>query len=330
MKRTTYLVFPLLCLVACHSSKMSTTTASSSMQLPAFNKEGHRGTRGLMPENTIPSMYKAIDYDVNTVEVDIVFSKDKQVVISHDVYFHPDITTTPDGKQLNSKEAQALLLYEMDYADIKKYDVGMKPHKDFPQQLKIPAYKPLLGELIDSTNWYAQKKGRKVLFNIELKTNPAHDGSKTPPVEEFVDRTMEVVKDKKIEQQCYLQSFDFRPLQILHKKYPHIVTAVLISGSDKRTLAQHLDELGYTPEMYSPHYSLVNEALVTECHKRNIKLIPWTVNTVEEMKKMKALGVDGIITDYPNYFEQLGPSKSPLRGRLPDHETRGRSQYISD
>jgi glycerophosphoryl diester phosphodiesterase len=305
MKTIFYLAVGLgVSLSACHSSRMNTAT-SSSMQLPVFNKEGHRGTRGLMPENTIPSMYKAIDYDVNTVEVDIVFSKDKQVVISHDVYFHPDITTTPDGKHLTAKEAQELLLYEMDYATIKKYDVGLKPHKDFPEQLKIPAYKPLLGELIDSTNAYARSKGKTVLFNIELKTNAAHDGTKTPPVEEFVDRVMEVVKDKKIEQQCYLQAFDFRPLQILHKKYPHIVTAVLISGSDKRTLAQHLEALGYTPEMYSPHYSLVNAVLVEECHKRNIKLIPWTVNTLEEMKKMKALGVDGIITDYPNYFSQL-------------------------
>jgi glycerophosphoryl diester phosphodiesterase len=290
---------------ACKSPQLMNSGNTTKMNLPAFNKEGHRGTRGLMPENIIPSMYKAIDHGVNTVEVDIVISKDKQVVISHDVYFHPDITTTPDGKHLTSKEAQKLLLYEMNYDEIRKYDVGMKPHKDFPQQQKLPAYKPLFGELVDSTDAYARHKGVEIMYNIELKTNPAHDGTKTPPVEEFVDLVMTVVKEKNIENRSYLQSFDFRPLQILHKKYPGIVTAVLISGSDKRTLEQQLAELGYTPEMYSPHYSLVTEELVAACHSKNIKLIPWTVNTVEEMKKMKALGVDGIITDYPNYFSQL-------------------------
>lgn len=294
----------LALLISCKSSQPVSSSKDTS-GLPVFNKEGHRGTRGLMPENTIPSMYKAIDYGVNTVEVDVVISRDKKVVISHDVYFHPDITTTPSGQHLNAKEAQLHQLYQMDYDSIRKYDVGLKPHKDFPEQQKIPAYKPLLGELIDSTDWYAGTKGREIWYNIELKTNAANDGTKHPPVEEFVDLVMAVVKEKKIEKRSYLQSFDFRPLKILHKKYPGIITAVLISGSDKRTLDQHLDELGYTPEMYSPHYSLVTPELVSACHKKNIKLIPWTVNTVEEMKKLKQLGVDGIITDYPNYFSAL-------------------------
>jgi glycerophosphoryl diester phosphodiesterase len=193
----------------------------------------------------------------------------------------------------------------MNYDSIKKYDVGLKPHKDFPQQQKIPGYKPLLGELIDSTDRYAKSIGKPVMYNIELKTNAAYDGTKQPPVDETVDLVMQVVKEKKIEDRSYLQSFDFRPLQILHKKYPTIVTAVLISDKDKRSFEQQLNELGYSPQMYSPHYSLVTPELVKECHKRNIKLIPWTVNTLEEMKKMKQLGVDGIITDYPNYFSQL-------------------------
>ncbi|HUM66714.1 MAG TPA: glycerophosphodiester phosphodiesterase family protein [Chitinophagaceae bacterium] len=114
-----------------------TTSGTKPLVLPAFNKEGHRGTRGLMPENVIPSMYKALDHRVNTVEVDVVISKDKKVVVSHDVYFHPDITTTPDGKSLDSKEAAKHLLYTMDYDSIKKYDVGLKPYPLFPRQKKM-------------------------------------------------------------------------------------------------------------------------------------------------------------------------------------------------
>jgi glycerophosphoryl diester phosphodiesterase len=308
MKKTNQLVISAaaLCMIgACQTTKKISGESIISMPMPAFNKEGHRGTRGLMPENTIPAMYKAIDLDVNTVEVDVVFSKDGKVVISHDVYFHPDITTTPAGKQLTSKEAQQLVLYNMNYDSIKKYDVGLKVHPDFPLQKKIPAYKPLLGELIDSTNSYAASKGKTILYNIELKTNPANDGIKTPPVEAFVDGVMKVVKEKKLESRCYLQSFDFRPMQIIHKKYPGIVTAILISGNDKRTFVQQLEELGYTPEMYSPHYSVVTPELIKECHARGIKIIPWTVNSIEEMKKLKNMNVDGIITDYPDYFSQL-------------------------
>lgn len=291
-------------LLSCSSSRPSAGN-NKPMVLPDFNKVGHRGARGLMPENIIPSMYKALDYNVNTVEVDVVFSKDKKVVISHDVYFHPDITTTPDGKFLDSKEAQQHLLYQMNYSEIKKYDVGLKPHKDFPLQQKIAAYKPLLGELIDSTDAYARQKNILVQYNIELKSNPSFDNVKTPPVEEFVDLVMEVVKEKKVEDRAYLQSFDFRPLKIINRKYPAMVTAVLISGNDKRTLQQQLSELGYTPEIYSPHYSLVTPALVEECHKNKMKLVPWTVNSLEEMKRLKKMGVDGIITDYPDYFSKL-------------------------
>ncbi len=300
------IAIPVLALLSCGTQHgASSKNIAASMPLPVFNKEGHRGARGLYPENTIPSMYSAIDHGVTTVEVDVVYSKDGQVVISHDVYFHPDITTTPDGRHLDAKEAQKHLLYEMTYDSIRKYDVGLKPLPGFPKQKKIPAYKPLLAELIDSTDAYARSRGRTILYNIELKSNKNNDTIRHPPVEEFVDGIMKVIKEKNLEDRCYLQSFDFRPLQILHRKYPNIVTAVLIGGADKRTFEEQLRELGYDPQMYSPHYSVVTKALVEACHSRGIKIIPWTVNTVEEMKKLIALGVDGIITDYPDYFAQL-------------------------
>jgi len=276
-----------------------------NIQLPVFNKEGHRGSRGLMPENTIPAMLKAIDLGVNTLEMDVVLSKDNKVVISHDIFFNPDITTTPEGNTLTKKEAEERLLYHMNYDSIRKYDVGLKYYKEFPQQQKIAAHKPLLAELIDAADAHAKANHSSIIYNIELKANPAWDGLKQPPVEELVDRTMQVVKEKNLYSRCYLQSFDFRAMQIIHKKYPYMTTAVLIGGGEKRTLEQQLLDLGYTPEMYSPAYALVTEELVNACHKRNIKIIPWTVNTVEEMKNLKALGVDGIITDFPDYFSAL-------------------------
>lgn len=292
-------------MAGCVSPKNSTASNPQKLVLPAFNKEGHRGTRGLMPENTIPAMQKAIDLDVHTVEVDVVISRDRKVVISHDIYFHPDFSLTPEGKTMTKKEAEERLLYQMDYDSIRKYDVGMKPHKDFPRQEKVPAFKPLLSELVDATDAYAASKGKKVIYNIELKANPAWDGSKQPPVEELVDLTMQVVKEKKLENRCYLQSFDFRAMQIIHRKYPYMTTAILIGGGEKRSLDQQLKDLGYIPEMYSPSFTLVTRALVDECHKKGMKIIPWTVNSLEDMQKLKAMGVDGIITDYPDYFSGL-------------------------
>ena len=270
---------------------------------PAFNREGHRGIRGLVPENTIPSMLLAIDYGVHTLELDVVISRDKKVVVSHDVFFHADFSRTPQGRDFSAEEAPSHHLYKMDYDSIRKYDVGLKPHPAFPQQQKIATYKPLLSELIDSADAYARKKGQPIFYNIELKINSGYDGVQQPPVHEVVKRVMEVVRSRGIEDRCYLQSFDFRPLQILHQQYPDIETAVLIGGDETRSLAVQLNDLGYTPGIYSPHYSLVTPALVKQCHELGMRIIPWTVNTREEMKKLKEMGVDGIITDYANYFE---------------------------
>src|SRR5688572_5211788 len=127
----------LLTALSCTPVKKSQNPMSTSLDL-----QGHRGARGLMPENTIPAMLKAIDLGVTTLEMDVVISKDHKVVLSHDTYFSDNITTTPDGKHLSKKETTQHLLYQMPYDSIKKYDVGLKPHPDFPRQQKIAIYKP--------------------------------------------------------------------------------------------------------------------------------------------------------------------------------------------
>ena len=120
----------------------------------SFDKEGHRGCRGLMPENTIPAFIKAVDLNVTTLEMDAMITKDKKVIISHDPYFNHDITTKPDGSYLNPAEEKSYTLYNMNYEDVLKYDVGMKPNPHFPQQQKLPAVKPLLSSVIDSVEAY--------------------------------------------------------------------------------------------------------------------------------------------------------------------------------
>lgn len=270
-----------------------------------FDKQGHRGSRGLMPENTIPAMRKAIDLGVTTLEMDLGISGDKQVVVSHDPYFHENITTTPEGKTLTKAEAGKRLLYTMPYDSIKKYDVGLKPHPDFPRQQKLAVYKPLLADLIADAEAYANEKGRTLFYNIEIKSKREGDGKKHPSVEEFVDLAMAVINSKGITARTTIQSFDPRALQVVHRKYPDVITSLLIEGNEKRTLDEQLQQLGYTPRVYSPHFSLVTAALVEACHQKGMRVIPWTANTIEEMKRLKVLKVDGIITDFPDLFEQL-------------------------
>src|SRR6188474_3759231 len=102
-----------------------------------FDIQGHRGCRGLMPENTIPAMIKALDLGVTTLEMDVVISKDNKVVVSHEPWFESEITTKPDGSFIKPGEAMQYNIFQMSYDEVLKYDVGMKTHPRFPQQQKM-------------------------------------------------------------------------------------------------------------------------------------------------------------------------------------------------
>jgi glycerophosphoryl diester phosphodiesterase len=268
-----------------------------------FDKQGHRGCRGLMPENTIPAMIHALSLGVITLELDVVITKDRKVVLSHEPFFNHDITTRPDGSSVSPTEERGLNIYKMDYEEVKKFDVGLKSHPRFPHQKKMAAYKPLLSEVFDSVQTQIKKtKQPQVYYNIETKSIPATDDVFHPKPAEFVELLMAVVKEKRLEEYVIIQSFDFRTLQYLHQKYPTIKTAMLIEDFDKRGIEKQIEALGFQPTIYSPHYSLVTETLINYCHERKLKIIPWTVNSKEEIKRLKKMGVDGIITDYPDLF----------------------------
>lgn len=254
-----------------------------------------------MPENTIPAMKKALDLGVQTLELDVVISKDKQVVVSHDPYMAADISLKLDGTPVTAEEQKKINLYQLTYAEIKKFDVGSKPHPQFKEQQKFRAYKPLLAELIDSVDAYAKAKGMpSPMFNIEIKSSPQTDGVYHPAPDEFVKLVMDVCQKKDLAKRYNVQSFDARPLQLLHKQYPDVVLAYLTANT--KTPAENLATLGFTPYAYSPYYKSVTSETVKACHEQGMVIIPWTVNTKAEIESLVALGVDGIITDYPNLF----------------------------
>ena len=272
-----------------------------------LDKQGHRGCRGLLPENTIAAMKKAIDLGVTTLELDVVITKDKQVVLSHEPFFNHEIATKPNGSFVTEAEEKSLNIFQMDYEEVKRYDVGLRSHPRFPVQQQQPATKPLLKELIDSIKNYCQQKSLALpQFNIETKSLPSTDNIFHPVPGMFVSLLMDVIQEKRIEDRTIIQSFDFRTLQHLHQNHPTIKTAMLIEDDDKRTLDEQLTALGFIPTIYSPHYSLVTPNLVENCHRKGIKIIPWTVNEKDAIVKLVAMKADGIITDYPNLFNELG------------------------
>ena len=199
MKTLLFLLFPVL----------------TFAQAMTFEIQGHRGARGLLPENTIPSFKKAIDLGVQTIELDVVISKDKKVVVSHDPYFNPAISTAPNGEPVTKNTSGNL--YLLDYKEIKKYDVGMKPHPDFPRQQKLAAQKPLLADLLDAAEAEAQIKNRTIHYNIEIKSKKGTDNTHHPDPAIFVEKLVTVLKQKNIVDRCIVQSFDMRPLQVLHR-----------------------------------------------------------------------------------------------------------------
>jgi len=257
-----------------------------------------------MPENTIASEKNAINYDC-TLEMDLQMSNDKKIVVSHDAYFNSDFCLTPEEDSMTKKDGLSRLIYNMPYDSVAKYDVGLKPYPAFPKQKKIHTIKPLLSVLIDSVEGYAKEKHQVNHYNIEIKSNPKYDGRYYSTLQEYVDSAMKIILDKGIGSRTMMQSFDVRALRMIHEKYPKIQTSYLVGANNKKTAQGYIDELGFKPDIFSPEFSLVTPELVKAFHKTHILVIPWTPETLEEMQRLKDIGVDGEITDYPELFQQL-------------------------
>ena len=159
--------------------------------------QAHRGGRGLMPENTIAAMLAVMDNKkVTTLEMDLAITKDKQVVVSHDPILNPLITTKPDGSFIKATELNENIIYQMDYATVAKYDVGLKMHPGFTSQKKLAAAIPTLSSLIDSVEAKSKTIGRKMNYNIEIKSVEGKDITEHPAPDEFVELVVSTLKKK--------------------------------------------------------------------------------------------------------------------------------------
>lgn len=257
--------------------------------------QGHRGARGLLPENTVMGMIKALELGMTTLEMDVVISADSQVVLSHEPFFSHEISKAPDGGLISKEEELTHNIYKLSYDEIKRYDVGLRPHSRFPDQQKKKAAKPTLPMVVAAVE---QDHHYRPYYNIEIKRKPKFDTIYHPDVATYSRLVVDACRHLDILDRTTIQSFDIETLQYLHRRYPDIKLAYLIEN--RRPVEDNIKALAFTPQIYSPYHQLVDSSLVTYCHAAGMSLIPWTVNEPSDMVHLLELGVDGIITDYPD------------------------------
>lgn len=281
------------------------TGASAQIYIPMFDLQGHRGARGLRPENTIPGFIIALDSGVTTVELDLAITKDKQVIVSHEPWMSASICMQPDGSEISQKEEKSFNIYQMDYEQIIRFDCGSKGNEKFPEQIRYKVSKPLLKDVIVAIEHHIKSYGLyEADYNIEIKTSPAGDNKYHPTPELFSDLVYSLIDQYLPLERVVIQSFDFRVLKYWHKKYPDIRLSALIENT--RTVDANLNNLGFKPSVYSPAYQLLTKEKVLYLQSQKIRVIPWTVNAIEDMQKMLQWKVDGFITDYPDRAASLG------------------------
>lgn len=297
---------------ACSSQETSQKTINNAMSsFPEFDLQGHRGARGLLPENTIPSLLKALEFEIKTLEFDVVVSADSKIVLSHEPWFHHHISTKPNGEPVTPDVALQHNMFNMTYAEIAEYDVGKRGHILFPEQVPMPAVKPLMKDAIKAVEEHITETEREpVFYNIETKSQEEWYDVFVPQPEVFARLLYNELKELDVLHKVFIQSFDVRTLQEMRAIDPNVPLVLLVQNL--YGLEENLRLLGFTPDVYSPNYRLVDEELVKEVHAKGMKIVPWTINDTKTMKTITNMGVDGLITDYPNHAVTVKPIKQRL------------------
>jgi len=292
----------------------------------AFDLQGHRGARGLLPENTLPAFAKALDIGVTTLELDLAMTADGDLVVSHNPRLNSALTRSADGKWL-AEEGPAI--WSLTTAAVKGYDVGrLNPEaryaRQFPQQQAVDGTAiPTLAEVIALVS---SRKADHVRFNVETKIRPDRP-DETPSPEAFADALVAFLRHHKLELRAAVQSFDWRTLGAVQKWAPNIPTVYLSAqqpwldnikagdpGSSPWTNGYDIDDYdGSVPKaikaaggkVWSPYWKDLTETSLKEAHDAGLTVIVWTVDNVADMERMMDLGVDGIITDYPDRLKEL-------------------------
>lgn len=282
----------------------------------AFDLQGHRGTRGHMPENTLPAFSRALEIGVSTLELDVGVTADGVVVISHDPYLNPAITRDDKGQWLEGSRGP--LIHSLTLAQLQSYELGrIRPGTPYAQQFASQQPRdgtrmPTLASLFELVK---ARGASQVRFDIETKIDPRAPQDTVSP-EAMTAALLKVIEEHGMAQRVTIQSFDWRTLQRVHKLAPGMPTSYLTiqTGNSNNvadpqwTAGLRLADYGSVPKMvkaaggtiWSPNGGALTEALLKEAQGLGLKVIPWTVNSPAEIEKFIAWGVDGIISDYPD------------------------------
>ncbi|MBY0270389.1 MAG: glycerophosphodiester phosphodiesterase [Burkholderiales bacterium] len=291
----------------------------------AMDLQGHRGARGLSPENTLPAFAQALSIGVTTLELDTAVTRDGVVVVSHDATLNPDITRGPDGQWLDRSD---IAIHDLTFAQLQQYDVGrIRPRSSyalrFPTQQAVDGTRmPQLTEVFA----LARRAGNNaVRFNIETKISPEQPQLTLSPAE-FARALIALVRAEKLESRVTIQSFDWRTLQVVQQEAPWIATVYLSAQqswqdnirrgeiSSPWTADFHVSRHGGSvPRMvkaaggavWSPYFGDVTRETVREAQQAGLKVVVWTVNEPGDITRMIDYGVDGIISDYPDRLRHV-------------------------
>lgn len=288
--------------------------------LQAFDLQGHRGARGLAPENTLPAFAAALAVGVTTLELDVGVTRDGVVVIHHDPTLSPDLTRGPDGQWLSQRGAA---LHALDLAELARYDVGrLNPAREYA--LRYPEQKPADGtripRLADLFALVEKSGNRDVRFNIETKSDPRAPQLTLPPAQ-FARALIAQVRAAGVAARTTIQSFDWRTLAVVQAEAPEIATVYLsaqqrwldniaagLPAGSAWTAGVQYSQHGSVPKMvkaaggkvWSPYFGDLNAGLLAEARALGLPVVVWTVNAPADIARMLDLGVDGIISDRPD------------------------------
>jgi len=302
--------------------------------------QGHRGARGLMPENTLPGFAKALSIGVTTLELDLGVTRDGHVVLLHNPRFEPEIARDSNGEWLQQSSPS---IHSMTLQAVKAYDVGrLNPNskyaKRYPEQQPVDGTPvPTLGEVFELVN---KSGNKKVRFNVEVKINPENPGLTLQP-KEFVEAVIAVIQAYQMENRVTIQSFDWGALQQVQNLTPGIATSYLTANQSWLNNLQ-IGMPGASPwlngfdvdnyegsapraikaaggDAWSSYHKEVNAKSIKLAHELGLSVNVWTVNNPGRMRDLITMGVDGIITDYPDQLrrilEELGlpvPAPTPV------------------
>jgi glycerophosphoryl diester phosphodiesterase len=287
--------------------------------------QGHRGARGLAPENTLPGFACALGIGVSAFELDCAITRDGVVVVSHDPLLNPDITRGPDGKWL---EQAGPAIFHLPYAELLRYDVGrIKPGSEYAgrfsgQQPVDGARIPRLADLFALT---AKAGNDAVRFNLELKLSPFKPEQTADPVP-FARKAIAAVRDGGMVERTAILSFDWRPLRVVQEEAPEIPTVYLTAQQSWQdnilagrttspwTAPLHVSRFdGSIPRMikaaggavWSSYYEEIGRELIEEARRLGLKVMVWTVNDAADMRRMIEWRVNSIISDRPDLLREV-------------------------